>query len=70
MRQPGKKDLKSTHSFSLHDLKVYQESHKTLKDVRSLYRQLMIQVHVTEQLNVLKSSLREEIWLKVKVFKC
>ena len=36
MRQPGKKDLKSTHSFFLHDLKVYQESHKTLKDVNEV----------------------------------
>ena len=36
MRQPGKKNLKCTHSFFLHDLKVYQESHKNLKDVNEV----------------------------------
>ena len=33
MGQPRKRDGKSTHSLFVGDLKVYQESHKTLKDV-------------------------------------
>ena len=36
------------HSLFADDLKVYQESHKTLKDVNEMYRQVMVQVHVTE----------------------
>ena len=33
MGQPGKREVKRTHSLFIDDLKVYQESHKTLKDV-------------------------------------
>ena len=31
MGQTGKRDVKRTHSLFVDDLKVYQESHKTLK---------------------------------------
>ena len=34
--QPGKRDVKRTHSLFADDLKVYQESHKTLKDVNEM----------------------------------
>ena len=33
MGQPGKREVKWTHSLFINDLKVYQESHKILKDV-------------------------------------
>ena len=33
MGQPGKREVKRTHSLFIGDLKVYQESHKILKDV-------------------------------------
>ena len=33
MGQPGKREVKRTHSLFIDDLKVYQESHKILKDV-------------------------------------
>ena len=33
MSQPGKSEVKRTHSFFIDVLKVYQESHKILKDV-------------------------------------
>ena len=33
MGQPGKREFKRTHSLFIDDLKVYQESHKILKDV-------------------------------------
>ena len=36
MGQPGKRDLKHTHSLFVDDLKVYQESHKTLNDVNEM----------------------------------
>ena len=36
MRQPGKRDVKQTHSLFVDDLKVYQESHKTLNDVNKM----------------------------------
>ena len=32
MGKPGKRDVKSTHSLFVDNLKVYQESQKTLKD--------------------------------------
>ena len=31
MGQPGNRDVKRTHSLFVADLKVYQDSHKTLK---------------------------------------
>ena len=58
MGKPRKRDVKHTHSLFVDDLKVHQENHKTLKVVN----EIIIQVHVTEQLNVLKSSLREGRW--------
>ena len=33
MGQPGKREIKRTHSLFIDDLKVYQESHKILKDL-------------------------------------
>ena len=33
MGQPGKREVKRTHSLFIDDLKMYQESHNTLKDV-------------------------------------
>ena len=36
MGQPGKRDVKRTHSLFADDLEVYQESHKTLKDVNEM----------------------------------
>ena len=36
MEQPGKKDVKRTHNLFFNDLKVYQESHKTLKDINEM----------------------------------
>ena len=36
MDQPGKRDAKRTHSLFVDDLKVYQESHKALKDVNEM----------------------------------
>ena len=36
MGQPGKRDGKSTHNLFVGDLKVCQESHKTLKDVNEM----------------------------------
>ena len=33
MGEPGNRDIKHTHSLFVDDLKVYQESHKILKDV-------------------------------------
>ena len=33
MGRPGKREVKRTHSLFIDDLKVYQESHKILKDV-------------------------------------
>ena len=33
MDQPEKRDVKRTHSLFIDNLKVYQESHKILKDV-------------------------------------
>ena len=33
MGEPGNRDIKRTHSLFVDDLKVYQESHKILKDV-------------------------------------
>ena len=33
MSQPGKREVKWTHSLFKDDLKVYQESYKILKDV-------------------------------------
>ena len=36
MGQPGKRDVKRTHSLFVDDLKVYQESHETLKDVNEM----------------------------------
>ena len=32
----GKRDVKRTHSLFVDDLKVYQESHKTLKNVNEM----------------------------------
>ena len=34
MGQPGKREVKGRHSLFIDDLKVYQESHKILKDVK------------------------------------
>ena len=39
MGQPGKRDEKRTHSFFVDDLKVYLESHKTLKNVNEMIAQ-------------------------------
>ena len=36
MGQPGKKDVKRSHSLIVDDLKVYQKTHKTLKDVNEM----------------------------------
>ena len=36
MGQPGKRDVNRKHSLFVDDLKVYQESHKTLKDENEL----------------------------------
>ena len=36
MAHPGKRDVKNTHSLFVDDLKVYQESHKTLKDINEM----------------------------------
>ena len=36
MGEPGKQMISRTHSLSVHDLKVYQESHKALKDVNEM----------------------------------
>ena len=40
MGQPEKGDAKRTHSLLLDDLKEYQESHKTLKDVNMMIVQM------------------------------
>ena len=39
MGQPGKRDVKGTHSLFIDDLKLYQENHKTLKDVNQMILQ-------------------------------
>ena len=36
MGQPGKRDVKRTHNLNVDDLNVYEESHKTLKDVNEM----------------------------------
>ena len=36
MGQPGKRDVNCTHSLFVDDLKVHQESHKTLKDINQI----------------------------------
>ena len=36
MGKPGKRDVKFTHCLFVDDLKVYQESHKTLKNVNKM----------------------------------
>ena len=36
MGQPRKRDVNCTHSLFVDDLKVYQDSHKTLKDVNEM----------------------------------
>ena len=36
MREPGNKIVHRTHSLFVDDLKQYQESHKTLKDVNEI----------------------------------
>ena len=36
MGQPVKRNVKRTHSSFLNDLKMYQESHKTLKDISQM----------------------------------
>ena len=36
MGQPEKRDIKRTHSLFVDDLTVYQETHKTLKDVNEM----------------------------------
>ena len=36
MGEPGNRDIKRTHSLSVDDLKVYQESHKILKDMNEI----------------------------------
>ena len=36
MRQPGKRDVKRSHGLPEDDLKVYQEIHKTFKDVNEM----------------------------------
>ena len=36
MGQPGKRDVKCSHSLFVDDFKVYQESHKSLKDVSEM----------------------------------
>ena len=36
MGQPRNRDKKRTHSLFVDDLNVYQESHKTLKDVNKM----------------------------------
>ena len=36
MGQPVKRNVKRTHSSFLNDLKMYQESHKTLKDINKM----------------------------------
>ena len=36
MGQPGKRDVKCTHILFVDDLKAYQESHETLKDVNEM----------------------------------
>ena len=36
MGQPGKRDVKRTHSLLVDDLKLYQENHKTLKDINEM----------------------------------
>ena len=36
MGQPQKRDVKHTHSMFVDDFKVYQESHKTLKDLSKM----------------------------------
>ena len=39
MGQPGKRDVKRTHNLFVDDLTVYQESHKTLKDINEMTAQ-------------------------------
>ena len=36
MRKPGKRDVKRTNRFFVDDLKVYQKSHKSLKDINEM----------------------------------
>ena len=36
MGQPGKRDVNCSHSLFVDDFKVYQESHKSLKDVSEM----------------------------------
>ena len=36
MGQPGKRDVKRTHNLFVDDLKLYQENHKTLKDINEM----------------------------------
>ena len=36
MGQSGKRDVTRTHSLFVDDLKVYQENHKTLKDISEM----------------------------------
>ena len=36
MGQPGKRDVKRTHSLLVDDLRLYQENHKTLKDINEM----------------------------------
>ena len=36
MGQSGKRDVKRTHSLFVDNLKVYQENHKTLKDISEM----------------------------------
>ena len=42
--QPGKRKVKRTHSFFIDNLKVYQESHKILKDVNETIVQTRTQI--------------------------
>ena len=36
MGQPGERDVKRTHSLFVDDLNMYQESNKTLEDVKQM----------------------------------
>ena len=41
MGEPGNREIKLTHSLFVYDLKVYQESHKNLKDVNEIIVEAM-----------------------------
>ena len=60
MEQPEKRDVKRTHSLFVDDSKVYQESHKTLKDVNEIIVQAINDTDACYRAT--NSSVKERRW--------